>query len=173
MSNLNILRIANIYFRKENESIDDQYYDKSDVNIDADNNILNLRKSFEIWSYDEEDRRFDDRMADAAGHYESCSFYIIEVKTSDINKAKKQLKTTAEYIMKKGYKVQKIAIILDLNRWHYLANKYRISSNALIFKKTKKKRNNNERIYISHKGRIISKNIYVYLEDFKKFKLDE
>jgi len=78
-------------------------------------------------------------MADAAGHYESCSFYIIEVKTSDINKAKKQLKTTAEYIMKKGYKVQKIAIILDLNRWHYLANKYRISSNALIFKKTKKK----------------------------------
>ena len=39
MSNLNILRIANIYFRKENESMEDQYDDKSDVNIYPDNNI--------------------------------------------------------------------------------------------------------------------------------------
>lgn len=165
---MNVLRIVNKYFENENEVIDDRFYDPQDVKIDPSRGIDNLRERFNIWKMNKSGtERVQDKMADAAGHFKSCPYYVIEVKVSDIDKAKRQLTSTVQHIYDEGDSVRKIAIILDENRWNKrLANlNYKIERDLLF----RKKKINNDMIYYTSKGRKISRDIYCYLEDFKKF----
>ena len=137
-----------------------------DVKTNPEEQIFNLRENFEIWTLDDNERIAHDKMADAAGHYSNCSFYIIEVKSSDVGYAIKQLYTTSKYIIQKGFSIEKVAIILDKNKWKYRSHRYRIDKNGLLFIREK---HNNEKLYIKHKGKTIIKDIKAFLVDFKKY----
>lgn len=165
--------IIDFFFYKEEERINIKYYDPQDVNINPDNNILDLRERFDIRKPNPfGGAPLPDKICDGAGHYIRCPYYLIEVTASDIKYAIIQLKNTIKHIYKTKERVEKAAIILDINRWHKRLGKanYKIQKlDNLLYKRGK---NINERISIIHDGRNINFDIYCYLVDFKKFGLE-
>lgn len=171
---MSVLQILNLYFNKENSVIDDRFYDPDDVVINEEAGIFNLRDKFNINKLDKkginilgkDGKPIPDKIADGAGHFKNCPYYVIEVKTSDVDKAKKQLKSTVQHIYDSGVGVRKVAIILDEKRWSKSPNvNYKIEDDLL----KRRGRHISEFIHIFHDGHKISREINCYLVDFEKF----
>ena len=165
---MGVKEIIDTIFRNEG-NIDRILYDPDDVNLNDD--VYNLRLNFDIMR--ESPNGYGilfDKCADGAGHYKDCPWYVIEVKASDIQKAKTQIKSTLNHIYKNKNEVRKVAIILDGNRWNdRLGSKhYRIEGDLLF----KRKKNNNETIIIKYNGNEIKFDLYCYLIDFEKYGLE-
>jgi len=163
--------LLNVYFTLEQDIIDEKYYDPARIDINLDDGVNNLREKFNIYKTDiSSTKKVYDKIADGAGHYRKCSYYIIEITASNIAYAILQLKRTFWHIYDNGASVDKVAIILDENRWHdKLSRKIYKIENHLLFKRRK---NNNEQIYIIFEGERIAKDIYCYLVNFSNYGLE-
>ncbi|KKK63021.1 hypothetical protein LCGC14_2998480 [marine sediment metagenome] len=114
--------------------------------------------------------RSKDKVADGAGHYESCPYYVLEVKASDIDKALEQLETTIFYIIKANETVKKVAIIVDTIKWDTkLREFYRINEEQQLFVR------DNEEYQIFIKLNINDSEfnfpVFLYTENFKNYNL--
>lgn len=93
---IGVKEIIDNIFRNEG-NIDRTLYDPDDVNLKDD--VSNLRLNFDIMRESPNgDGILFDKCADGAGHYRDCPWYVIEVKASDIQKAKTQIKSTLNHI---------------------------------------------------------------------------
>lgn len=163
---MNVKNLIDTFFRNQH-NIDRILYDPQDVDLDPSDNSQNLRKVYEIMKVDPLDGSLIfDKIADGAGHYNDCPWYVIEVTVSDIRKAIVQIKSTLKYIYRKGDKVRNIAILLDDNRWKRLTrSQYKIERDLLF----KRRKTNNEFITILHNGEKLNFDINCYLVDFEKY----
>lgn len=164
--------LVNFYFLKEEDIIDDKYYDPQDVDIDTNIGVKDLRQKFNITKPNPYGGTpLQDKICDGAGHYVRCPYYLIEVTASDIFKAIIQLKSTIKHIYKCGDEVRKVAIVIDDNRWNerLARNYYKIGQqDKLLYKRG---RNINEKIHVRQGGQNLTFDIYCYKENFIRFGL--
>ncbi len=161
------IRLIQTFFERENEKIDENYYDPTRNETDNENNI---RIRFNMYRKDPYGNRSKDKAADGAGHYKSCPYYVLEVKTSDIDKALEQLETTISYIIKANETVKKVAIIVDTMKWNTkLRDFYRINEEKQLFVRDHEEYQVFIKLNIN--DRKFNFPVFLYTENFKYYNL--